>query len=106
MIIEFHILQNLAPSNINRDDLGSPKEAMFGGYRRARVSSQSWKRAVREAFAKDDLLPDDQRSDRTKRLMIELQEQLVEAGKPEDVSLQVARALLQGLGLAQDSKSP
>lgn len=47
-ILEFHILQNIAPANLNRDDTGSPKDAIFGGYRRARVSSQSWKRATRE----------------------------------------------------------
>ncbi len=39
-LIEVHILQNFAPSNLNRDDNGSPKDAIFGGYRRARISSQ------------------------------------------------------------------
>jgi len=40
MRIELHVLQNFAPSNLNRDDTGSPKDADFGGYRRARISSQ------------------------------------------------------------------
>ena len=40
----------MPPSNINRDDTGSPKTAQYGGVRRARVSSQSWKRAIREYF--------------------------------------------------------
>ncbi len=49
-LIEIHILQNFAPSNLNRDDTGAPKDAFFGGTRRARVSSQCGKRAVREYF--------------------------------------------------------
>lgn len=48
--IEMHILQALPPSNVNRDGDGSPKSARYGGKRRARVSSQSWKRATRLAF--------------------------------------------------------
>jgi len=47
MLIEVHIIQNHAPSNLNRDDSGSPKTAIFGGYRRARISSQCLKRAYR-----------------------------------------------------------
>jgi CRISPR system Cascade subunit CasC len=49
MLIEVHILQNHAPSNLNRDDTGSPKEAVFGGYRRARISSQCLKRSIRRS---------------------------------------------------------
>lgn len=53
MLIEVHILQNHSPSNLNRDDTGSPKEAIFGGYKRARISSQCIKRSIRrsEVFA-------------------------------------------------------
>ena len=51
-IIEIHALQNFAPSNLNRDDSGAPKDAWFGGTRRARISSQCLKRAVREYFGK------------------------------------------------------
>jgi CRISPR system Cascade subunit CasC len=47
MLIEVHIIQNHAPSNLNRDDSGSPKSAIFGGYRRARISSQCLKRCYR-----------------------------------------------------------
>ncbi len=48
--MEVHILQTVVPSNLNRDDTGSPKDALFGGFRRARISSQAQKRAVRVAF--------------------------------------------------------
>ncbi|MEU6246552.1 type I-E CRISPR-associated protein Cas7/Cse4/CasC [Glycomyces sp. NPDC047010] len=49
-IIELHALQTVPPANLNRDDTGSPKTAVFGGMRRSRVSSQSWKRAIRLDF--------------------------------------------------------
>lgn len=50
--LELHILQSVPVTCLNRDDLGSPKTAFFGGAQRARVSSQSWKRAIRE-YAND-----------------------------------------------------
>lgn len=50
LYMDVHVIQTLPPSNINRDDTGSPKTAQYGGVRRARVSSQAWKRAVREYF--------------------------------------------------------
>ena len=50
ILIEIHVLQNFAPSNLNRDDTGAPKDAFFGGTRRARVSSQCNKRAIRQFF--------------------------------------------------------
>lgn len=49
MLIEFHLIQNHAPSNLNRDDTGSPKEAVFGGCMRARISSQCLKRSLRKS---------------------------------------------------------
>jgi len=45
--IEIHMLQNYAPSNLNRDDTGSVKDCTFGGYPRARISSQAIKRSIR-----------------------------------------------------------
>lgn len=48
--VDIHILQSVPPSCINRDDSGSPKSAVYGGVRRARVSSQAWKRAARTEF--------------------------------------------------------
>jgi len=46
--IDIHVLQTVPYANLNRDDLGSPKTVRFGYTDRTRVSSQSWKRAVRE----------------------------------------------------------
>lgn len=66
-IIDISILQSVPPSNLNRDDTGSPKSAMYGGTRRARVSSQAWKRATRLAF--DDVLDKVDLGTRTKRVV-------------------------------------
>ena len=49
MFVELHILQNFPPSNLNRDDVGQPKDGDFGGFRRARISSQCLKRSIRYA---------------------------------------------------------
>jgi CRISPR system Cascade subunit CasC len=46
-LIELHILQSFPVSCLNRDDVGSPKSAVFGGVTRARISSQCLKRASR-----------------------------------------------------------
>ena len=53
-LIELHILQSFPVSCLNRDDVGAPKTAVFGGVNRARLSSQSLKRAIRE-FAQDNI---------------------------------------------------
>ena len=55
MFIELHIIQNFAPSNLNRDDSNSPKDCIFGGVRRARISSECIKRSLRlhAAFAEE-----------------------------------------------------
>lgn len=50
LFLDVHAIQTVPPSNINRDDTGTPKTAQYGGVRRARVSSQAWKRAIRDYF--------------------------------------------------------
>jgi CRISPR system Cascade subunit CasC len=50
IFVDFHVIQTVPPSCVNRDDTGSPKTARYGGVQRARVSSQSWKRAMRQMF--------------------------------------------------------
>ena len=50
LFLDIHAIQTVPPANINRDDTGSPKTAQYGGVTRARVSSQSWKRAIRKYF--------------------------------------------------------
>lgn len=65
-ILDVHVLQTVPPSNLNRDDTGAPKTAVYGGARRSRVSSQAWKRATRLAF--DALLDPQELGTRTKRV--------------------------------------
>ncbi len=45
--INFHVLISHSPSCLNRDDMNMQKDAVFGGKRRVRISSQSLKRALR-----------------------------------------------------------
>src|SRR5690606_16471643 len=105
LFIEFHLIQNFAPSNLNRDDTGSPKDAIFGGQRRARVSSQCFKRAIRLTTGELDLIPSDYRGVRTKKLKALLIERLdgrdaAEAGAKIEVALAAA-----GLKLKDDGKT-
>ncbi|GEO74416.1 hypothetical protein FD30_GL001116 [Levilactobacillus namurensis DSM 19117] len=50
LYLDINVLQTVPSSNLNRDDTGAPKTALYGGVSRARVSSQSWKHAVRADF--------------------------------------------------------
>ena len=80
MFVELHMIQSFAPSNLNRDDTNNPKDCEFGGVRRARISSQCIKRAIRTSpvFAETTEVGI---GTRTKRLLGRLREPLVEAGK-------------------------
>lgn len=75
-ILDIHILQTVPPSNLNRDDTGTPKSATYGGVRRSRVSSQAWKRATREAFG--ELLDSSELGIRTKKVVEVLAERVME----------------------------
>ena len=103
MNLELHILQNFAPSNLNRDDTGSPKSCEFGGYRRARISSQALKRAMRTEFKDHDLIPAEARAVRTKRVRDELADRLTRTGKPTEEAGVVAEITLSALGIDLDS---
>ena len=48
--LNFHIIQPVPFSCLNRDDMGSPKTSVFGGMTRGRLSSQSQKKAARTVF--------------------------------------------------------
>ncbi|MGD1011150.1 MAG: type I-E CRISPR-associated protein Cas7/Cse4/CasC [Acidimicrobiales bacterium] len=104
-IIDVHVLQTLPPSCLNRDDTGSPKTAIYGGAARARVSSQSWKRATRRYF-NENLLEPDERGIRTRRVveLIEtrLKSNLAERAQGRDKDLNaLAKAAVAGLGLKE-----
>lgn len=105
-ILELHYLQNFAPSNLNRDDTGSPKEAFFGGTRRLRISSQSFKRAMRQDFAQRQILSEAELGERTKRAHKEIARRIQAEGSAAEQRLAAAELALGGLGLpVKDGKS-
>lgn len=105
LFLEFHLIQNFAPSNLNRDDTGAPKDALFGGQRRARVSSQCFKRAIRQATAEHGLLPQEYRGIRTKKLKSLLLEKLSGRDAAEaEGKIQMALGAA-GLKLKDDGKT-
>lgn len=93
--LELHILQNVAPANLNRDDTGNPKDAMFGGVRRARISSQALKRAMRLALR--EALPAGELSTRTKRVSELVADRL--ADRPREEGLLAANRLFEAAGI-------
>ncbi|MCL2595420.1 MAG: type I-E CRISPR-associated protein Cas7/Cse4/CasC, partial [Promicromonosporaceae bacterium] len=99
-IVDIHILQTVPPSNLNRDDTGSPKTATYGGVRRARVSSQAWKKATRDAF--DAYLDESELGTRTKRVVETLAER-IEALEP-DITAEDARKAAEAVFTAAKIK--
>lgn len=103
--IEVHIIQNFAPGNLNRDDTGQPKSATFGGFRRARISSQCSKRSTRRTAPMADLL-ERYGGIRTRQLMIEVAKGVDESDTPADQTLNVVRDVFSAGGIEQPSDSP
>lgn len=96
MIVELHLLQNFAPSNLNRDETGAPKSAIFGGYTRARVSSQSVKRAARRLVDKRGWLEPQNLGKLSKLFKGDLVDYLVkEHGKASEEAAPLADALFE-----------
>jgi CRISPR system Cascade subunit CasC len=110
MFVELHILQNFPPSNLNRDDVGQPKEADFGGVRRARISSQCLKRSIRYAGRSEGTPSVFERhtgvplSGRTKLMAKQLSERLRSAGKPAEAADDVAIAVAEAYAGKLDEK--
>ncbi len=97
--IDIHVIQSVPPSNLNRDDTGSPKTATYGGVRRARVSSQAWKRATRRDF--EEHLDRRDLGVRTKRAVEVLSQLIVERLPGTDAAAAAGRAVkaLEAAGL-------
>ncbi len=106
MIVELHLLQSFPVSNLNRDDVGQPKSATFGGFPRARISSQSLKRAARLLFPEYGL-GEAETGIRTKRLVDEAAKALTERGRDSgEVPMHlVTTAALEALGFGVDSRT-
>lgn len=94
LYVDFHILQTVPPSCVNRDDTGSPKTAIYGGTQRARVSSQAWKRAMRIYFK--DIFEADELGSRTKLVQDAIAKAVLDKGGAllaEDADKMAAEAL-------------
>ena len=80
MKIEIHIIQPLPVNRMNTDREGRPKTIPFGGYTRARISSQAQKRAARMYTHEFALLTNEEYAWRTRHFTQLLIGRLVEAG--------------------------
>ena len=109
MFIEFHVIQNFVPSNLNRGETGAPKDCKFGGFRRARISSQCTKKSIRDyaGFAETIKNVSGDIGIRTKRLTSELGKIVREKpkikklpnGEQKPMSDRVAQNIVKCLGL-------
>lgn len=100
--LELHMIQSVPVACLNRDDLNSPKTALFGGVQRARVSSQSWKRAIRD-LAKE-MAPEQFKGERTRLMFEPLKSALIAAGILETEADEPASKVIDAL-VKLDSKS-
>lgn len=97
LYLDVHVLQTVPPSCVNRDDTGSPKTAVYGGATRARVSSQSWKKAVRDMFK--EIFPAEDLGVRTKRIVSMVAEEIKKLDSSEDCDAK-AKKILETAGLS------
>ena len=95
MFIDVHIIQTVPFSNLNRDDVGSPKTTQFGGTTRLRVSSQAWKRATRLAMEAGH----ESRTWRTRHPDVRLAE-ILGQGLSAETAISAAKAVFHILGTA------
>lgn len=104
IVIDIHALQTVPPSLINRDDTGAPKSAIFGGVPRQRVSSQSWKRAIRRYF--EDNFDAQQIGDRSKRLPEKIATRLEKAGLEQEEAINRVQDLFKAAGIKTAIEKP
>ncbi|MFM9499879.1 type I-E CRISPR-associated protein Cas7/Cse4/CasC [Streptomyces galilaeus] len=101
IFLDVHTLQTVPPSNINRDDTGAPKTALYGGVPRARVSSQAWKRATRTYFDDEHLLEPSELGVRTKKVVEVIAERItaLDPSLGEEAALALADETVKAAGL-------
>lgn len=103
--VDVHVLQNVPPSCINRDDMGSPKTAKYGGAVRARVSSQSWKHEMRIMFR--DIFQADEIGTRTQKVQQMIADEIVkkDSGIDEEKAMKLAEKAFKATGFKADQKN-
>ncbi len=100
MLIEIHMLKNYPPTNLNRDDLGSPKTCVFGGTNRSRISSQCLKRSWRKSEIFTDTVGVEYLGIRTRKFPVLIKEKLEELG----VSTEYAEAIMPEMSVFMKKK--
>lgn len=102
LFLDVHAIQTVPPANINRDDTGSPKTAQYGGVTRARVSSQSWKNAIREYFKENNV----ELGDRTIRLVEDIANEVIKIDTTTNYedALKLAKELVKEAKFKKGSK--
>ena len=99
--LQLHFLTAYPPSNLNRDDTGRPKTAVFGGVPRLRISSQSLKRAWRTSPVFGARVGE-RVGKRTQRLGDEVRGYLTGKGMAEAQATDVARQIAEVFGKLED----
>jgi CRISPR system Cascade subunit CasC len=95
--LQLHYLTIYPPSNPNRDDLGRPKSATYGGAPRLRISSQALKRAARIS----DVMQRDlagHLGDRTQRIGEVVLQALTDEGADEKTATRIAEQITDVFG--------
>ena len=105
LFIQLHALTCYPPSNPNRDDLGRPKTATYGGAPRLRVSSQALKRSIR-THASFAAALEGHLGERTQRLGEIILAHLQEQGTAEADALRIAREVGGAFAKIKPEKDP
>jgi CRISPR system Cascade subunit CasC len=101
--VNFHIITSHSASNLNRDDMGLQKTALFGGKKRTRISSQCEKRAMNTSnYYKNQIAV---RSIRSRHAINEIIEELKANYSKEQHELLIKYGLVVA-GLLEGTKSP
>jgi CRISPR system Cascade subunit CasC len=101
-LIELHVLQSFPVSCLNRDDVGAPKTAIFGGCTRARISSQCLKRAIREMAQTQ--APELFAGNRSRLIVEPLRDAIVAKGVEAAKALEAAKAVGEHLATFDSEK--
>lgn len=97
MLLEIHMIKNYPPTNLNRDDTGSPKTCLFGGIQRGRISSQCLKHSWRQSKVLRDELNANTLGIRTRKLPGLVGEKLECRGVDKDY-IDIAKEKITGIG--------
>ena len=95
--LQLHYLTVYPPSNANRDDLGRPKTAVYGGTQRLRISSQALKRAARLSPAMRTEL-EGHFGDRTRRIGEVVRKALVAEAVSKDQLIKISKKIVDIFG--------